>query len=144
MPNISLISFRLAAVGLRSVAKNRSKWASCSGVTLDRLRLLLSPAASWLRDADRDRCGPDARSRSCAAPIDEASAVGVGLEGDDRDGCGDGYSMSASDSFSPESEGRLEDEDTWPTWECTCSGDSLDMVRLLPVKDACISVTKAH
>ena len=48
MPKSSLISRRRAAVGLRSMLKNRSRWTSWSGVTLDRFRFSLSPTTLLL------------------------------------------------------------------------------------------------
>ena len=48
MPRSSLISRRLAAVGLLSILKNRSRWTSWSGVTLDRFRFSLSPTTLLL------------------------------------------------------------------------------------------------
>lgn len=47
MPSNSLISFLLAAVGLRSNAKSLSRWVNCSGVTRDRLRFSL-PSGGWV------------------------------------------------------------------------------------------------
>lgn len=68
MPSSSAISLRRAAVGLRSAAKKRSRWVSCSGVTRERLRFSLeSPdflvgAEVDADDVERVRCGPDAGS----------------------------------------------------------------------------------
>jgi hypothetical protein len=58
MPNKSLISFLLAAVGLLSIEKKRSRLMSCSGVTRERFRFSLShfPPAPL---TDFDLCGPE-------------------------------------------------------------------------------------
>jgi hypothetical protein len=58
MPSKSLISFLLAAVGLLSIEKKRSKWISCSGVTRERFRFSLSHFAPTPL-MDFDLCGPD-------------------------------------------------------------------------------------
>jgi len=109
MPSISLISFRLAAVGLRSMEKRRSRWESCSGVTRDRLRFSRSGGAPpggadfgglatvaerflpwagwgaemvWVKERGRPGAVKDEPVEGVWGPWAESTGVSSGSEGD--------------------------------------------------------------